>query len=70
MNAKAFFDTNVLIYRYSYYDSLIIAAALEQSCTILYSEDMQNEQIIEHHTLILNPFKAIEFGNERIGQKQ
>lgn len=58
------------IYRYSYYDSLIIAAALEQSCTILYSEDMQNQQTIEHHTRILNPFKAIEFNNESIGQKQ
>jgi len=62
MNAKVFFDTN--------YDSLIIATALEQSCTILYSEDMQNEQIIEHHTQILNPFKTIELGNERRGQKQ
>lgn len=58
------------IYRYSYYDSLIIAAALEQSCSILYSEDMQHEQIIEHHTLILNPFKAIVLGNERIGHQQ
>ncbi len=58
------------IYHYSYYDSLIIAAALEQSCTILYSEDMQNEQIIEHHTLILNPFKTIELDDERKGQKQ
>ena len=58
------------IYRYSYYDSLIIAAALEQSCNILYSEDMQNEQIIERHTLILNPFTATELGNERIGQQQ
>jgi predicted nucleic acid-binding protein len=58
------------IYRYSYYDSLIIAAALEQSCTILFSEDMQHEQSIEHHTLILNPFKAIELCNEGKGQQQ
>jgi predicted nucleic acid-binding protein len=58
------------IYRYSYYDSLIIASALEQSSNILFSEDMQHEQIIEHHMLILNPFKAIELGNERIGQQQ
>jgi predicted nucleic acid-binding protein len=46
------------------------AKALEQSCTILYSEDMQHEQIIEHHTLILNPFKAIELGNEGKGKQQ
>lgn len=46
------------IYRYSYYDSLILAAALSQSCPVLYSEDMQHEQLIEQQTLILNPFKA------------
>jgi len=44
------------IYRYSYYDSVIIAAALESSCVILYSEDMQHGQLIENHTKILNPF--------------
>jgi predicted nucleic acid-binding protein len=44
-------------YRYSYYDSLIIAAALEQSCQFLYSEDMQHQQIIDQKLTILNPFK-------------
>ena len=42
-------------YRYSFYDSLIIAAALEASCNILYSEDMQHGQHIEQLT-IENPF--------------
>lgn len=46
------------IYRFSYYDSLIIAAALEQSCQILYSEDMQHQQIINQQLTILNPFKT------------
>lgn len=46
------------MYRYSYYDSLIIAAALEQSCQILYSEDMQHQQIINQQLTILNPFKT------------
>jgi predicted nucleic acid-binding protein len=42
-------------YQYSFYDSLIIAAALESGCKILYSEDMQHGQHIEHVT-IKNPF--------------
>ena len=43
-------------YRYSYYDSVIIAAALENQCTQLYSEDMQHKQIIEERLQIINPF--------------
>ena len=42
-------------YRYSFYDSLIIAAALDAGCTRLYSEDMQDGQRIEGLT-IENPF--------------
>jgi predicted nucleic acid-binding protein len=45
-------------YHYSYYDSLIIAAALEQSCPFLYSEDMQHRQLIDQRLTILNPFKS------------
>lgn len=43
-------------YQYSFYDSLIIAAALENNCPILYSEDMQHGQEIEDRLKILNPF--------------
>ncbi len=43
-------------YQYSYYDSLIIAAALDSNCTILYSEDLKHNQIIENTLTILNPF--------------
>jgi predicted nucleic acid-binding protein len=46
-----------LTYHYSYYDSLIIATASENQCTILYSEDMQHKQIICDTLRILNPFK-------------
>ena len=42
-------------YRYSYYDSLILASALEAECSILYSEDFQHGQIIEGMKII-NPF--------------
>ncbi|NIM12340.1 MAG: PIN domain-containing protein [Candidatus Aminicenantes bacterium] len=44
-------------YRYSYYDSLIIASALENNCSLLYSEDMQHEQLIHDELRIMNPFK-------------
>ena len=42
-------------YSLSFYDSLIVAAALESKCTTLYSEDMQHNQRIENLT-IKNPF--------------
>lgn len=43
-------------YGYSYWDSLIIATALQSECGILYSEDMQHDQMIEHRLRIVNPF--------------
>lgn len=46
-------------YKYSYWDSLILASALENSCSILYSEDMQHGQVIEDSLKIINPFKLI-----------
>jgi predicted nucleic acid-binding protein len=46
-------------YKYSYWDSLILASALENSCSILYSEDMQHGQVIEDNLKIINPFKLI-----------
>ena len=42
--------------RYSFYDSLIISAALKAGCSVLYSEDMQHGQKI-HNLTIVNPFK-------------
>ena len=44
-------------YAYSYYDSVIIASALQNNCNILYTEDMQHTQIIEDSLTIINPFK-------------
>ena len=43
-------------YKYSYYDSLIIAAALDSKCSILYTEDMHHNQLIEKKLRIINPF--------------
>jgi predicted nucleic acid-binding protein len=46
-------------YRYSYYDSLILAASLEKTCHVLYSEDMQHQQVIDQKLTIVNPFKTV-----------
>ena len=43
-------------YGFSFYDSLIINAAIESGCKMLYSEDMQHGQVIEKKLTIINPF--------------
>jgi predicted nucleic acid-binding protein len=44
-------------YGYSIYDSLIISAALKAGCKTLYSEDLQDGQIINRQLTIRNPFR-------------
>lgn len=68
MNDRIFIDTNILVYAfkrclalkkrygYSYWDSLILASALESECSVVYSEDMQDGQSIEQTLTIKNPF--------------
>jgi predicted nucleic acid-binding protein len=43
-------------YQFSFYDSLIIAAAIESKCNVLYSEDLQHHQIIHDTLTLINPF--------------
>jgi len=43
-------------YNISYWDSLVIASALESGCTQLYSEDMQDGLVIDRVLNIINPF--------------
>ena len=45
-------------YGYQIYDALILAAALESHCDILYTEDMQNGQSIGP-LIIRNPFLPV-----------
>lgn len=45
-------------YHYSYFDSLMIASALEVSCDYLYSEDLQHGQVIDGQLTILSPFES------------
>ncbi len=44
------------LYGYSFYDSLILSSSLSVGCSILYSEDMQNGQMIDGVLKIINPF--------------
>lgn len=43
-------------YGYNIYDALVIATALQAGCTTLYSEDLQDGQIIDQRLTIRNPF--------------
>jgi len=43
-------------YGYGIYDALVIAAALDAGCSILYSEDLQDGQRISGHLIVRNPF--------------
>lgn len=45
-------------YGFSWYDSLIIATALDAGCDTLYTEDMQNGQLIDGRLTVTNPFSA------------
>ena len=47
-----------LIDRYDFqiFDSIIVASALEANCEVLYSEDLQHNQLIENRLTIINPF--------------
>ena len=43
-------------YQLSWFDSLIVAAALDAKCNLLYTEDLHNGLIIEQTLTIKNPF--------------
>jgi predicted nucleic acid-binding protein len=42
--------------RYGFYDSLVIAAALQAGADTLYSEDLQHWQLVKGSLRIVNPF--------------
>jgi predicted nucleic acid-binding protein len=45
---------------YSFYDSLIIAAAVQAGCATVYSEDMQHDQLMAGMRIV-NPFVTLTF---------
>lgn len=50
-------------YRFSYWDSVIIASAIESNCPVLYSEDMHHSQLVEGKVKIINPFENPTIGH-------
>ncbi len=46
-----------LNYSLSYWDSLIVASAINSECSILYSEDMQDGLQVHKKLKIINPLK-------------
>jgi predicted nucleic acid-binding protein len=45
-------------YGYHIYDALVAAAALEAKCDTLYTEDMQDGQVIDDRLTTKNPFAS------------
>ncbi len=43
-------------YGYSFYDSMILAAAINAGCSLVYTEDLHSGQHIQDCLLIVNPF--------------
>jgi predicted nucleic acid-binding protein len=43
-------------YMFSYWDSLIVASALQAGCTTLYTEDLNPGMIVDKKLHIVNPF--------------
>ena len=43
-------------YDFQFFDAIIVAGALQSNCTILYSEDMHHDLLVEKQLRILNPF--------------
>lgn len=55
-------DTAVTIARthgFHMYDALVVASALAAGCETLYTEDLQDGQVIEERLTIRNPFKGL-----------
>jgi predicted nucleic acid-binding protein len=46
-------------YQFSFWDRIIVASALAAKCSILYTEDLQDGQIIDGILRISNPFVGL-----------
>ena len=44
-------------YGFEIYDALVVAAALEAGCAMLYSEDFHHGQVIDSKLTVRNPFR-------------
>jgi predicted nucleic acid-binding protein len=43
-------------YKFSLYDSMVVASALLAGCNVLYCEDLQHGQVIDEQLTVVNPF--------------
>jgi len=52
------FLASTLIKRYDFqmFDSIVVAASIQAGCSILYSEDMHNNLVVNNTLTIINPF--------------
>ena len=48
-------------YSFSFWDGLIVASALSVNANIFYSEDMQDNMVIEQKLTIINPLKWSQY---------
>ena len=46
-------------YKLAFYDSLIVATAIENKCKTLYSQDMHHGLLIDKTVEFINPFKKV-----------
>ncbi len=46
-------------YQLSFWDSLIVASAMENECEVIYTEDMQHGLILKDRFIIINPFLSV-----------
>ena len=46
-------------YKYSYYDCLMLASAIENGCQKIFTEDMHDGQLVENTLTIVNIFKPL-----------
>jgi predicted nucleic acid-binding protein len=46
-------------YSLSFWDSLVVAGAIESGCNVLYTEDMQDGLTVEGQLTVVNPFRTL-----------
>lgn len=46
-------------YSLSFWDSLVVAGAIESGCNVLYTEDLQDGLTVEGQLTIVNPFRTL-----------
>ncbi len=46
-------------YSLSFWDSLVVADAIESGCNVLYTEDMQDGLVVAEQLTIVNPFRTL-----------